>query len=95
MRLIRKERGISQEQLALESGLDRTYVSLIERGVQSPTLRTVTKLAGVLKMKPSEMIIRMELVWGEVAGQVKGGRLPRTESVPTPAKKARQKGKGS
>jgi transcriptional regulator with XRE-family HTH domain len=29
---------VSQEQLALESGLDRTYVSLVERGVQSPTI---------------------------------------------------------
>ena len=60
LREIRKERGISQEQLALNGGLDRTYVSLIERGVQSPTLRTVAKLADVLKVKPSEMIQRME-----------------------------------
>jgi DNA-binding XRE family transcriptional regulator len=36
LREIRKEQHVSQEQLALDSGLDRTYVSLIERGVQSP-----------------------------------------------------------
>jgi DNA-binding XRE family transcriptional regulator len=60
LREIRKERCISQEQLALDSGLDRTYVSLIERGVQSPTLRTVVKLANVLHVKPSEIVSRME-----------------------------------
>jgi hypothetical protein len=37
------EHGISQQQLALDCELDRTYISLIERGVQSPTIRTVAK----------------------------------------------------
>jgi DNA-binding XRE family transcriptional regulator len=60
LREIRKEHGISQEQLALDSGLDRTYVSLIERGSQSPTIRSVLKLANVLGVKPSEIIARME-----------------------------------
>jgi transcriptional regulator with XRE-family HTH domain len=35
-------------------------VSLIERGVQSPTIRTVLKVANVLGVKPSEIIRRME-----------------------------------
>jgi len=60
LREIRREKGISQEQVALDSGLDRTYMSLIERGVQSPTLRSVVKIAKVLGVKPSEIIVRME-----------------------------------
>lgn len=60
LREIRKEHNVSQEQLALDSGLDRTYVSLVERGVQSPTIRSVVKLASVLGVKPSEIIVRME-----------------------------------
>ena len=60
LRDVRKERKMSQEQLALESGFDRTYISLLERGVQSPTLRTVVKLAELLRVKPSEMVRRME-----------------------------------
>lgn len=60
LREIRKGKGISQEQLALDGDLDRTYVSLIERGVQSPTLRTVFKLANVLGLKPSDIVLRME-----------------------------------
>lgn len=60
LREIRVAHGISQEQLALESGMDRTYVSLIERGAQSPTIRSVVKLAGVLGVKPSAIVLRME-----------------------------------
>ena len=60
LREIRKEKGMSQEQLALDSGLDRTYVSLMERGVQSPTLRSVLRLANVLGVKPSDILLRME-----------------------------------
>jgi DNA-binding XRE family transcriptional regulator len=62
LREIRKEHGVSQEQVALDSGLDRTYVSLVERGVQSPTIRSVFKLATVLGVKPSELIVRTELL---------------------------------
>lgn len=60
LREIRKEHGVSQEQLALDSGLDRTYISLIERGAQSPTIRSVVKVVAVLGVKPSEIIVRME-----------------------------------
>lgn len=60
LREIRKEKGISQEQLALDSGLDRTYVSLIERGSQSPTVRNVVRLANMLGVNPSQIIVRME-----------------------------------
>lgn len=61
LREIRRERGLSQETLALESGLDRTYVSLLERGVQSPTLRTIFKLSELLKIPASELVRVAEL----------------------------------
>jgi transcriptional regulator with XRE-family HTH domain len=76
LREIRKERGISQEQLALDCGLDRTYVSLIERGTQSPTIRSVLKLATVLNVKPSEIILRMEGLMPKSRPQ--RARAPRT-----------------
>ena len=44
----------------LDAGFDRTYISLIERGINSPTIRTVVKLAGVLQVAPSEIVRRME-----------------------------------
>ena len=41
LRELRTEKGLSQEKLALESGYHRTYVGMLERGMQNPTLRTV------------------------------------------------------
>jgi len=60
LRDIRKNKNISQEHLGLEAGLDRTYVSLIERGLRSPTIRTLVKLAEVLHVLPSEIVSSME-----------------------------------
>jgi DNA-binding XRE family transcriptional regulator len=48
VRLLRVMRGWSQEVLALEAGLDRTYVGAAERGERNPTLASVERLAGAL-----------------------------------------------
>ena len=61
LRKIREGRKVSQERLALEAGLDRTYISLIERGVRSPTIRTLVKVAEVLKVPPSQIVQQMEV----------------------------------
>jgi transcriptional regulator with XRE-family HTH domain len=60
LREMRKSKEISQEKLGLDAGFDRTYISLIERGINSPTIRTVAKLASVLKVAPSRIVVRME-----------------------------------
>jgi transcriptional regulator with XRE-family HTH domain len=60
LREIRKEKGLSQEGMALDSGFDRTYISMIERGVKSPTVRALFKLAQFLNVKPSELMRRTE-----------------------------------
>ena len=49
MKRLRKERGWSQEALADESGLDRTYISGIERVVKNPTITVVARVAAALK----------------------------------------------
>ena len=60
LREIRKGRNISQEQLAFDSGFDRTFVSMVERGVRSPTIRSLVKLAEGLQVPSSEIVLRME-----------------------------------
>jgi transcriptional regulator with XRE-family HTH domain len=60
LREIRQSKKISQERLALEGGFDRTYISLIERGVNSPTIRMLVGIAAVLKVAPSRIVRRME-----------------------------------
>ena len=60
LRALRAERGLSQEALALEAGVQRNYVSLIERGVNQPTITTIFKLATALEMKPSQVVELVE-----------------------------------
>ena len=56
VRQFRRRRGLSQEDLALEAGLDRTYVSGVERGIRNPTLMVLEKLAGALRVRPADLI---------------------------------------
>lgn len=49
MKRLRKDRGWSQEALADECGLDRTYVSGLERQVKNPTITVVQRIAGALQ----------------------------------------------
>lgn len=60
IRELRLERGLSQEDLSFATGRHRTYVSLIERGRSSPTIRTLWLLAEALEVRPSEIIKRIE-----------------------------------
>lgn len=46
----------SQEALALACGVDRTYVSMLERGISQPTLGTVFLLSKELKVKPEALV---------------------------------------
>ena len=62
---IRKQAGLSQEKLAELAGLDRTYISLLERGLRQPTLSTIFELAKALDTNPSDIIGRLELVYKE------------------------------
>ncbi len=48
--------GMSQERLALECDLDRTFISLLERGLRQPTLTTLVVLARALDLEPAELV---------------------------------------
>lgn len=53
---IRKSKGLSQEKLALESGLARSYLSGIERGQRNIALLNIHKLAETLQVPPSQLL---------------------------------------
>ena len=53
--MLRKERGLSQEELAELSGLDRTYISGIERGLRNVALRNIEALANALGVSIAEL----------------------------------------
>ncbi|MFD2237684.1 helix-turn-helix domain-containing protein [Aureimonas populi] len=52
----RKELGVSQEALALETEIDRTYISGIERALRNPSLTLIVKLAECLKSTPGALL---------------------------------------
>jgi transcriptional regulator with XRE-family HTH domain len=56
VREIRKQKGLSQEELAFRSGLHRTYISDIERGDRNVSLKNIEKIARALGVKPSELL---------------------------------------
>ena len=53
---IRSEKNWSQEQFAFETGLHRTYVSGIERGIRNPTVTIISKMANALGVEPHELL---------------------------------------
>lgn len=57
---LRKSKGMSQEVLSGLAGLDRTHYSKIERGLRSPTIDTLFKIAHALDMAPHEVVIAIE-----------------------------------
>ncbi|WP_333820810.1 helix-turn-helix domain-containing protein [Ohtaekwangia sp.] len=57
---LRNKKGLTQEDLAIQSDLDRTYISLLERGLRQPTISTLFKIAEVLEVTPSSIIKKLE-----------------------------------
>jgi len=56
VRVLRKSKGLSQEAFAAQCGLDRTYISGIERGVRNVSLVNLDLLAKTLGMTLSEFM---------------------------------------
>ncbi|HSH72112.1 MAG TPA: helix-turn-helix transcriptional regulator [Methylophilaceae bacterium] len=57
---IRTQKGISQQELAFMTELDRTYISMLERNLRQPSLETVFKISVALGFKASEFIALIE-----------------------------------
>lgn len=78
-REIRMAKGLSLGQVALRSGLDRTYISRIESGkIANPSHKTLEKMAKGLKVTPSELFVKEK----EPLPAVKGHRTAEEELAP-------------
>ena len=53
---LRRKQGLTQTALATQTGISREYLARLEKGVQNPTLGTMTKLAKALKVKVVELL---------------------------------------
>jgi transcriptional regulator with XRE-family HTH domain len=60
MRSLREERKISQMTLHVRTGLDRTFISDLERGIQCPSLRTILRVALGLEVNVCTLLRRTE-----------------------------------
>jgi len=53
---LRKELGWSQEKLALESGIARSYIGDVERGIRNIALVNICRIAGTLGIEPARLM---------------------------------------
>lgn len=60
LREARLAAGLSQEGLAHQAGMDRTFVSMLERGIRQPSLTTLFELSQALGVEPSNVIQAVE-----------------------------------
>ena len=81
LREVRKTRGLSQEELAFESGYHPTYIGQLERGKKSPSLRAIMRLAKALGAPGSELLHRLEVLEAsEPASRAKKNSTPEGSS---------------
>ncbi|WP_044477239.1 helix-turn-helix domain-containing protein [Paenibacillus antibioticophila] len=66
LKSLRSAKRMSQEELSFRSDLDRTYISMLERGIYQPTLTTIFALSKSLDITPSELIKLVENEYDEV-----------------------------
>lgn len=57
LKTARTEQGLSQEELAFKANLDRTFISMLERGQRQPSLTSILSISASLG-KPAEELVR-------------------------------------
>ena len=58
--ILRKEKNLSQEQLAFNAGISRHFMYRLENNLASPTVKTLEKLASALAVRPSTILENAE-----------------------------------
>jgi transcriptional regulator with XRE-family HTH domain len=76
LRRLRVERNLSQEALAADAGIDRTYISRLERGLENPTVAMLEQLAEALGA-PIVELLAMPAPGEPLPRPLRGGRRPK------------------
>jgi transcriptional regulator with XRE-family HTH domain len=76
IRRLRVAKGLSQEVLAADAEIDRTYVSRLERGLENPTVAVLERLAGALSANIEELF-KVPRAGEPAPRSLKGGRRPK------------------
>ena len=83
LRRLRVERDISQERLAFDSGVDRSYLGGMERGEENPTVDILDRLAATLSVSLASLFVD-ENGEGDKSTGLKRGRKPKLKSAQQP-----------
>ena len=67
LKVQRKVRKITQRELAVKVELDKTYISMLERGVRKPSLEVAINIANTLEIPTAEIVTEVESLTGIVA----------------------------
>jgi transcriptional regulator with XRE-family HTH domain len=76
IRRLRVAKELSQEALAVDAEIDRTYVSRLERGLENPTVAVLERLAKALSSSIEELF-RVPRTGEALPRPLKGGRRPK------------------
>jgi transcriptional regulator with XRE-family HTH domain len=77
IRRLRVARGLSQEVLAVDAEIDRTYVSRLERGLENPSVAVLERVAKALSANIEEFF-RVPRAGEPAPRPLKGGRRPKS-----------------
>lgn len=58
LRRLRVKQGLSQDALAVDAGVDRSYVGRLERGEENPTVEILDRLALALDVQPADLLAK-------------------------------------
>ncbi|WP_028008360.1 helix-turn-helix transcriptional regulator [Solimonas flava] len=79
IRRLRVERALSQEALALEAGIDRTYISRVERSLENPTVGLLERIARALDCDIA-VLFDCPAAGSKTPAKLPSGRKPRQAS---------------
>lgn len=79
LRSLRTSKGVTQEALAVDADVDRTYVSGIEQGTFNPTIDILDRFAAALSVDVSELVAPLPPGEGGVLPTLRPGRKPKSQ----------------